>query len=268
MPTLLAIVAHPDDETFGCGSLLLHAAAAGARTVVVCATRGEAGAVTPSVQVPERGLADLRESELRAAAAALSVTDVELLEYTDSGMDGEAAPGSLCAAPLSTVVEVVASAVAHHQPDVVVALDASDGHRDHARIRAAVEEVVAGSGTRLYLQALPRSLMHDWVRHHAGKESASAYVDLPEIGTPDEQITTVVDTSEHYQQRQAAIRLHASQASPFEGLPEELRRAFLATDHLVRVNPPWTGGELERDVWDWDRQVGQALRQTGAISRL
>ena len=39
----MVTVAHPDDETFGCGSLLLHAAAAGAQTCVVWATRGEAG---------------------------------------------------------------------------------------------------------------------------------------------------------------------------------------------------------------------------------
>jgi LmbE family N-acetylglucosaminyl deacetylase len=267
MPTLLAIVAHPDDETFGCGSLLLHAAAAGARTAVVCATRGEAGAVTPSVQVSEHGLGHLREAELREAAAALSVTDVELLEFTDSGMDGEPPPGSLCAVPLPALVDAVASAVSRHQPDVVVTLDASDGHRDHARVRAAVEQVIAGSGMRLYVQALPRSLMHDWVRHHAGDDGAAVYVELPELGTPDEQITTVVDTSEHYQQRQAAIRLHASQASPFDGLPAQLHRAFLATDHLVRVNPPWAGGEVEQDIWD-DRPPGQAARQTGAISRL
>lgn len=41
-PRLMVTVAHPDDETFGCGSLL-HAAAAGAQTCVVWATRGEAG---------------------------------------------------------------------------------------------------------------------------------------------------------------------------------------------------------------------------------
>src|SRR5437763_11299620 len=66
-PRLQLVVAHPDDETFGCGSLLLHAAAAGATTSVVCATRGEAG---------EGGAADLgavREQELRAAARLLGV---------------------------------------------------------------------------------------------------------------------------------------------------------------------------------------------------
>ena len=46
-PRLMVVVAHPDDETFGTGSVLLHAAAAGMETTVVCATRGEAGEITP-----------------------------------------------------------------------------------------------------------------------------------------------------------------------------------------------------------------------------
>ena len=42
----MVIVAHPDDEAFGCGSLIAHAASSGADVTVVCATRGEAGEAT------------------------------------------------------------------------------------------------------------------------------------------------------------------------------------------------------------------------------
>ncbi len=247
-PRVTVVVAHPDDETFGCGSILLHAAAAGARTTVVCATRGEAGGVAPGVQVPTGGIAALREEELHSASRALGVTEVELLGFTDSGMDGSLADGSLCGAPYDEVVTAVRSAVERHDPDVVVSLDGSDGHRDHARIRDAVVAAVAGSERRLYLQGLPRSLMHRWVRHHAGNPDAAAYVELPEIGTPDSQFTTVIDSSAHFAVREAAIALHRSQASPYDGLPAELKRAFLAAEHLTRVNPPWTGGPLERDI--------------------
>ncbi|MBW3659465.1 MAG: hypothetical protein KY457_12560 [Actinobacteria bacterium] len=71
------------------------------------------------------------------------------------------------------------------------------------------------------------------------------------MGTPDEEITTVVDTAEHDEARWEAIRCHVSQTSPYDALPEDLRRAFLATDHLRRVRP--TVGEALREhdlVWN------------------
>ena len=256
---LAVVVAHPDDETFGCGSILLHAAAAGARTAVVCATRGEAGGVAPGVRVPTAGVAGLREDELRAAARAMDVADVELLGLTDSGMDGTAPSGSLCGTPYAEVVAAVRGVVARLQPDVVVTLDGSDGHRDHARIRDAVVDALAGSDVRLYLHGLPRSLMHEWVRVQAGKDSAAAYVELPDIGTPDEQFTTVLDSSAHVAARQGVIALHRSQTSPFDGLPPDLTWAFLASDHLFRVSPAWGGGPVERDIFEpgcLDRRAG------------
>jgi hypothetical protein len=68
------------------------------------------------------------------------------------------------------------------------------------------------------------------------------------LGTHDEDITTVIDTSDHYELRWKAIRAHASQISPFEIMPADLQRAFLATDRLRRILPPWTGGPLERQL--------------------
>ena len=51
---LLVTVAHPDDETFGCGSLLAHASARGIETVVACATRGELGEIAPGIDAERR----------------------------------------------------------------------------------------------------------------------------------------------------------------------------------------------------------------------
>ena len=245
--TLLLVVAHPDDETFGCGSLLLHAATRGARTVVVCATRGEAGEVTERVVVPAGGLGELREAELRAAARYLEVDEVEVLGFVDSGMDGEPAPETLCGAHLDDVAAAVRDAVDRHRPDVVVSLDGGDGHRDHVRIREAVEAALTVSPIPLYVQGVPRSLMQAWVRHHAGRDYP-AYTELPDIGTPDEQFTTVVDTPQFLEQRDAAIALHASQRSPFDGLADDLHHAFLTREHLVRIHPPWGGGPLESEL--------------------
>jgi LmbE family N-acetylglucosaminyl deacetylase len=173
---------------------------------------------------------------------------VQVLAFRDSGMAGEPAPDTLCGADFDVVTQAVRSALEQHRPDVVVTLDGSDGHRDHVRLRDVVKQLLAGAPKPLYLQCLPRSLMHAWVRHHMGDPGAATYTELPEIGTPDDELTTVIDTTEHLAVRDEAIALHRSQRSPFEGLPTDLRQAFLGRDHLIRVNPPWSGGPLEHEL--------------------
>ena len=245
------VVAHPDDETFGCGSLLLHAAAAGAVTAVCCATRGEAGEAPPGSGLGPSGLAAVRERELREAGALLRVERVDLLDFVDSGMSGPAAPRSLCGAPFDRVVAAVREQVVAFAPDVLVTLDASDGHRDHARIRDAALETAADLEVpRVYLTCLPRSLVRRWVELMSARRPEIEHLDgdVAALGTPDEEITTVLDTAEHLGAREKAIAAHASQTSPLEGLPGDLRRAFLATDHLRRVVPPWPGGPLETNL--------------------
>ena len=130
---LLVVVAHPDDESFGCGSVLARAAQAGHRTTVLCATRGEAG----ESQLDVDDLAAVREAELRAAAAVLGVAEVRLLDHLDSGMAGDPPAGSLVAADPDAVATEVRAVIDDLRPDVVVTLDASDGHRDHVAIRDA-----------------------------------------------------------------------------------------------------------------------------------
>ena len=230
------VVAHPDDETFGCGSLLLHAAAVGASTAVCCATRGEAGQVAAGVTVPPGGIGDLRESELRRAAALLGVGRVDLLGFADSGMEGTPGAGTLVAADRSTVRSAILDSVTDFAPDVLVTLDGSDGHRDHLRVRDLTLEVGASLGLPVFLACLARSVMQRWAAHMGEVDPGSAYLAVAELGTPDELISVVLDTSEHLEPRWRAIRAHRSQASPFDGLPDELAEAFLCSEHLIRVD--------------------------------
>lgn len=234
-PRLLLVVAHPDDETFGCGSLLLHAAAAGWSTTVVCATRGEAGEPAPGSDLGGRTLAEVREDELRTAAGLLGVARLVLLDFADSGMDDEPAPGTLCAASPDDVVAAVRAVAAEVDPDVVVSLDAADGHRDHARMRDASVAVARERGVPAYLQALPRSLMDRWVAHMVQARPDMAHLQYADLGTPDGDIAVVLDTTAHLAARERAIAVHATQTSPYEGLPDDLRRAFLTRDHLLRA---------------------------------
>ena len=98
--------------------------------------------------------------------------------------------------------------------------------------------VAAERAVPVYLQCLPRSVMKRWAQFMSREHSDSVYLALGELGTPDDEITHVVDTSEFWQQRWAAIRAHRSQTSPFEGLPDDLARAFLCQEHLSVTSAP------------------------------
>lgn len=259
---LLLAVAHPDDETFGCGSLLAHAAAAGAEITVVCATRGEAGAPAEGSGVDLEALPSVREAELRSAAGLLGVTTVQVFDWLDSGMDGEPGPGTLCSADVDHVAAVIADAIDAFRPTIVVTLDASDGHRDHARVRDATLVAVERSTwpvPRVYLHCLPQELMRAWAEIIRANTPESAYLMVRELGTPHERITTVIDTTDLLDLREEAIALHVSQTPPFDVMPIDLRRAFLTAERLQRVVPPWTGGSVETSLFDSeDRSVPES----------
>lgn len=249
---MLVVVAHPDDETFGCGSLLAHAAARGVSTVVACATRGEAGSPPPDRGLEGADLAARREAELRDAAALVGVERVELFSWTDSGMDGEPPPRSLAAAPLEAVAAEVVALIDEVRPAVVVTLDASDGHRDHVHIRDATVRAVESASwpvARLYLHCLPQRLMRKWVDALRREHPESQHLGLGDLGTPEEQITTVIDTTELLELRERAIAVHRSQTSPYEVMPAELRREFLTAERLRRLRPAWTGGTVETEIF-------------------
>lgn len=232
---LLVVVVHPDDEAFGCGSVLAHATAHGLRSVVVCATRGELGEPAPGSGLTRADLPTVRERELREACRLLGAERVEVLGYVDSGVDGEPAPDALAAALAAEVRDRVVALINEIRPDVVVTLDASDGHRDHAVVRdatLAALERVAHRPRRSYLFCLARSLMHE-------------FTGVATLGTPDEDLTTLVDVADLLDLRWRAIRTHASQVPPFDAMGPELQHGFLAVDRLLRVDPPWTGGPTE-----------------------
>jgi LmbE family N-acetylglucosaminyl deacetylase len=234
----LAVVAHPDDESFGCGSVLARAAAHGADVTVLCATRGEAGDPAPGTVGTDLGT--IREAELRRAAACLGVRSVELLAHRDSGFDGPLAPDALCAVPEDALAAEIGEALRRLEPQVVLVLDGSDGHRDHLHVRAAARAALRGARRPvLYEHCLSNALMRRWLEEMRRVRPDTAYhaLDPAALGRSDADITDVLDVSEVLDRREAAIAEHRSQSSPFDGLSPELRAAFLEQDSLVRVQP-------------------------------
>ena len=251
-PRLLVTVAHPDDETFGTGSVIALAAEHGAQVTVCCATRGEAGEVPGLTSAAE--IAAAREAELRSAGTALGVDRFVLLDYIDSGMAGEPGPRTLVGAPFGDVISDVRHVVDDVKPDVVVTLDADhgDGHRDHAVIgRATVQACRHLPVTRVYAWTVPRPLLARWFAELEKVRPDSAHLELDQrgLGRPAQQITTVLDVSGMRAKREHAISLHVSQVSPYDGMPPDLRDEFLDTDHLVRLQPAWTGDSREHTLF-------------------
>jgi LmbE family N-acetylglucosaminyl deacetylase len=239
---MLVVVAHPDDETFGCGSIIARAGANGDRVVIACFTAGELGEPAPGYTVGPDGLGADRAAELRTAAAILGASDVRLLGFVDSGWDGDVAPDSLCGAPDGEVVDAIDAVLRDVVPDRVVVLDGSDGHRDHRRSRDATlaaldRDPSAFAGVRVDEVGLARSLMRRWAEEMRAMNPESVYLDGDgaSLGRPDEEFTEVVDVTAELGVRERAIAAHRSQASPFLAISPELRRALLTTDHLVRL---------------------------------
>jgi LmbE family N-acetylglucosaminyl deacetylase len=249
---VLVTVAHPDDESFGFGSVIAWCVRHGADVVVASATRGERGERADGGTGP---LAEAREQELRDAAAVLGASAVELLDFEDSDMVGELAPGTLAGAPFAEVVAAVARLVDRHRPDVVVTFDPDghDGHRDHTRVGGATIAAVEALADppRLYLWTLSRDHLRAWHRLVVAADPSAGHAgfDPDQMGRPLAECTTVLDVSRLIDIRRRAIDCHRSQVPPFAVMPPELTESFLSIDGLVRRIPPWEGGEVETALW-------------------
>ncbi|MDA8047982.1 MAG: PIG-L family deacetylase [Actinomycetota bacterium] len=125
----LAVVAHPDDESFGLGAVLSALARSGTRISVLCFTHGEASTLAAGVDGEER-LHEVREAELAAASRALGLHHVELCDYPD---------GRLSSVPVSELAEVVRALVQKVAADLLVVFDEGGvtGHPDHVRATEA-----------------------------------------------------------------------------------------------------------------------------------
>jgi LmbE family N-acetylglucosaminyl deacetylase len=141
--TVLAVWAHPDDESFLAGGFLAEVARRGGRVVNVAATSGEHGTDDP-VGNPPAVLAERRERELRAALSELGAEPPVSLGFGDGSC--ELVPGSLGADIVGDVIDRV-------DPDVVLSFgpDGVTGHPDHQAVGRWTRRAVAERGDHLPL---------------------------------------------------------------------------------------------------------------------
>ena len=212
--TVLVVVAHPDDETFGLGAIADSLAAGGAAVHVLCFTHGEASTLNEN----HAELSQARDAELRQAAAELGAASVTLLDYPDGHL-AEVAPGELSAQVTRLAARVGAGGLLVFDDTGIT------GHRDHqAATRAAVLAAPAGG-----LPVLAWTLQ-DTVADRLRAETGGAFA-----GQPPGRVDLCVRV-DRARQRRAAL-MHASQISPAAVL---WRRLQLQGDceHLRWLLPP------------------------------
>lgn len=234
---LMAVLAHPDDESLGFGGTLARYAAEGVRVSLVTATRGQSGrfrGIAPGAAGhPGRdALAAVRVGELRAAASTLGIGSLDVLDHVD---------GALAEAPAPRVVGEIADAIRRERPDVVVtfAPDGAYGHPDHIAISqfamAATVEAATGGGIapahavrKAYVLAWPADV---WAAYQSAVSSLVSRVDgVDRRATPwpDWAITTTIDTRACWPTVWQAVQCHDSQIGGYAAL-----RTLAAADHAA-----------------------------------
>lgn len=227
MPTVLVVLAHPDDESFPMGGTLAKYAAQGARVTLVCATRGEAGVVGLT---PEE-TAQIRTEELQAAAAALGLAGVRFLGYLD---------GQLAAADPATIVGQLVDIIRALQPQAVITFgpDGISGHPDHLAIHrfttAAFDR--AGLPARLYYLAPSEATL----------QGCGVVPDRELAGGP----VAAIDIADHLVAKVRAMQCHASQNPPFSGPPEVEAERLACHEYFTLARPMAATGTGWTDLFE------------------
>ncbi|MCX3060635.1 PIG-L family deacetylase [Streptomyces beihaiensis] len=218
---VLAVVAHPDDESFGLGALLGRLAEAGVPTAVLCFTHGEASTLRAVPGDPHA----VRSHELECAAAELGVETVRLSNHPD---------GALSRIPLHRlVVEVERMWAACHRPSHLLVFDPAGvtGHPDHRRATAAAMLAARTTGATVLAWTVPED-----VADRLNTEFGTAFV-----GRPPSDCHVVTPVTRTRQSR--AIACHVSQSTGNQVL---WRRLELTGDReYVRL----LGGGTDHPAW-------------------
>lgn len=265
---LLAVLAHPDDESLGFGGALAKYAAEGIEAYLVTATRGEAGrfgSLGKSGDPLEVGR--VREAELRAAATVLGVREVSILGFPDGALDR---------VPSAIAIRSIVSHIRRIRPDVIVTFgpEGAYGHPDHIAVSqfaasAAVCAADAGfhldDGSELDSAAPHRvakfyylALRSDkWEAYQTAFRKLTITVDGVERQAtpwPDWAVTTEIDTSAVCATVWEAVCCHQTQISIYERLGDltaEQRKAIWGSQEFYRVFSAVNGGrELETDLFE------------------
>ena len=276
--TILAVLAHPDDESFGIGGTLALYSRQGCDTYLICATRGEEGSMAEEHLNGYKDKAELRTNELQNAARHLGLKEVFVLGYRDSGMPGTDANKHADAQinhPLDEVAGRVVKYIRDLKPDVVITFDPIGGykHPDHIHIHQATALAFekaddasfhpeAGSPFKpraLYYQVFPRRILRWTVRlmplfgKDPTKFGLNADVNLKELAEVDFPVHVRLDIRSVAETKRKAGASHASQGGMRmgRGVMGFLLRMFGDREDFMRAYPPVKGRfQRQRDLFE------------------
>jgi LmbE family N-acetylglucosaminyl deacetylase len=249
MATVTFFHAHPDDEAIATGGTMAGLADAGARVVLVTATRGELGEIPEGMLAPGESLADRRRVELDEACRLLGVARQDYLTYHDSGMAGEPSnerPGSFAAADQDEAAAQLAAILSEEASDVLVVYDEHGGygHPDHVQVHRVGMLAAELAGTPVVYMA---TMNRDFYRSLADQAGSLGWdppdgppEGMDEMGEPASRLTTEIDVSRWIETKRGAMRAHASQIgedSFFLAMPDDVFATVWGREWYIRVRP-------------------------------
>ena len=268
--TLLTVLAHPDDESFGLGGTIALYAQKGYNTYYVCATRGEAGTVDAEHLKGFKDTAEMRTDELMRAAKELGLKDVFFLGYRDSGMPGSddnKNPNAQINHSIDEVAAKVVKYIRELKPEVVLTFDPIGGykHPDHIHIHKATvlafekaddasfhpEAGAPFKPQALYFQVFPKGLLRAAVRlmplfgKDPTKFGRNGDINIKELAEVTFPIHVRLNTKSVYEIKTRASACHASQGGMQmrRGLMGFVTRLFGEREDYMQAYPPVVDGE-------------------------
>lgn len=261
---LMAVLAHPDDESLGVGGTLAKYGSEGVETYLVTATRGEQGRFGDAEERPSLTVVGkTREDELLAAAEVLGIKKVNFLDYIDRELD-QANPK-----------EVIAKIVSHLRrvkPQVVVTFgpEGAYGHPDHIAISQFATAAIVCAANPNYTHSQNQEPTHavsklyyiEWSKakleayQNAFRKITTTIDGMERENSPwpDWAITTVIDTEHYWQTVWKAVNCHQTQMTIYkqlEDLSEERHKAIWGTQEFYRAFSTVNGGrKRETDLFE------------------
>jgi N-acetyl-1-D-myo-inositol-2-amino-2-deoxy-alpha-D-glucopyranoside deacetylase len=210
--TVLAVFAHPDDESLMCGGTLARLADAGVRTVLICGSHGERGSVSDPALVADSDLGSVRLAELRAAADVLGIRDVIALDHKDGDLRWRDVP--------EFHADIV-GAIEAYRPNAVITF-AENGlywHLDHIGVHERTFTAVKSFGAAappLYYVTMPKGIIQHVVdtaraKGSTSNESSVWGLEPDAFGESEMAESFSIDIRRWIPRKMAALRCHRTQ---------------------------------------------------------